>query len=68
MMVRTRMPPLGSDRKNRGRSKTFKQLYMEAEGRRLIVKQRLETLSESARAHPAYKHALTLLNQTFRKV
>lgn len=27
---------------------------MEAEGRRLIVKQRLDTLSESARARPAY--------------
>jgi hypothetical protein len=46
---------------------TFKQRYDEAERRRAVIMQRLAGLNETARAHPAYRRAATLLNQTFRK-
>ena len=46
---------------------TFKARYEEAERRRGAMLQRLAGLNEAARAHPAYRRALTLLNQTFRK-
>ena len=46
---------------------TFKQRYDEAERRRAAIMQRLAGLNERARAHPAYRRASTLLNQTFRK-
>ena len=46
---------------------SFKQRYEEAEQRRAAILQRLEGLNEPARAHPAYRRALTLVNQTFRK-
>ena len=46
---------------------TFKQRYEEAERRRTVIMQRLAGLNETARAHPAYRHVSTLLNQTFRK-
>ena len=46
---------------------TFKQRYEEAERRRAAVMQRLAGLNEKARAHPGYRRASTLLNQTFRK-
>jgi hypothetical protein len=57
----------------RGRSgcseeaKTFERRYDEAEQRRRAILARLESLNEKARAHPAYKRALTLLNPIFRK-
>ena len=46
---------------------SFKERYEQAERRRADVMQRLQRLNEAARAHPAYKRVLTLLNQTFRK-
>jgi hypothetical protein len=46
---------------------SFKQRYDEAEHRRAAILQRLEGLNEAARAHPAYRRTLTLVNQTFRK-
>jgi hypothetical protein len=46
---------------------SFKQRYEEAEQRRVAILQRLEGLNGAARAHPAYRRALTLVNQTFRK-
>ena len=46
---------------------SFKQRYEEAEQRRAAILRRLEGLNEAARAHPAYRRALTLVNQTFRK-
>jgi hypothetical protein len=46
---------------------TFKQRYEEAERRRAAIMQRLAGLNEKARAHPGYRRASTLLNQTFRK-
>ena len=44
---------------------SFRQRYVEAERRRAAGLQRLEGLNEAARAHPAYRRAATLLNQTF---
>ena len=46
---------------------SFKQRYDEAEQRRVAILQRLAGLSDAARAHPAYRRALTLVNQTFGK-
>jgi predicted RNA polymerase sigma factor len=46
---------------------SFKQRYEEAEQRRAAILQRLAGLNGAARAHPAYRRALTLVNQTFRK-
>ena len=46
---------------------TFKQRYEEAECRRAVIMQRLAGLNEKARAHPGYRRAATLLNQTFHK-
>jgi predicted RNA polymerase sigma factor len=46
---------------------SFKQRYDEAEQRRAAILQRLAGLNDAARAHPAYRRALTLVNQTFRK-
>jgi predicted RNA polymerase sigma factor len=46
---------------------SFKQQYEKAERRRAAVLQRLAELNDSARAHPAYRRAMTLINQTFRK-
>jgi hypothetical protein len=46
---------------------SFRQRYVEAERRRAAGLQRLEGLNEVARAHPAYRRAATLLNQTFHK-
>ena len=46
---------------------SFKQRYDAAEQRRAAILQRLAGLNEAARAHPAYRRALTLVNQTFRK-
>jgi hypothetical protein len=61
-----RLPAYGSPKAER--KPTFKQRYDEAERRRAAIMQRLGSLNETARAHPAYRRASTLLNQTFRKV
>ena len=45
----------------------FKSLYEQAERRRGALLLRLSGLNAAARAHPAYRRSLTLLNQTFRK-
>ena len=60
------LPAYGSPKPQQKPS--FKQRYDEAERRRSAVMQRLAGLNETARAHPAYRRAATLLNQTFRKV
>ena len=46
----------------------FNRQYEEAERRRAAILNRLAGLNDAARTHPAYRRALTLLNQTFRKV
>lgn len=56
-----------SHRSRSRRARSFRQRYDEAEQRRREILARLASLSDKARAHPAYKRALTLLNATFRK-
>jgi hypothetical protein len=45
----------------------FRQRYDAVEARREKLIARLHTLGGNAQSHPAYKRALTLLNDTFRK-
>lgn len=45
----------------------FRQRYDEVESRRGELIERLNNLGDGARAHPGYKRALKLLNETFRK-
>ena len=47
--------------------KSFRQRYDELEARRSALIAQLATLGEGARRHPAYRRALTLLNENFRK-
>jgi hypothetical protein len=54
----------GSDSKPKARS--FRQRYDDLEQRRDELVARLRALGESAKAHPGYKRALKLLNETFR--
>jgi hypothetical protein len=46
---------------------SFRQRYDELEIRRRELIARLQGLGSQAQAHPAYKRALKLLNDTFRK-
>lgn len=46
---------------------SFRQRYDELEARRVELIERLQGLGARAQAHPAYKRALKLLNDTFRK-
>jgi hypothetical protein len=46
---------------------SFRQRYDELERRRSELVARLRALGEGTKAHPGYKRALTLLNDTFRK-
>jgi hypothetical protein len=45
----------------------FRQRYDDVENRRSELIDRLNNLGDGARAHPGYKRALKLLNETFRK-
>ena len=47
--------------------RTFEQRYAALETRRIALATRLAALGENAKESPAYKTALTLLNETFRK-
>jgi hypothetical protein len=46
---------------------SFRRRYDELERRREALILRLRGLNDSARAHPGYKRAMRLLNETFRK-
>ena len=46
--------------------RSFRQRYDDLEARRAELVVRLRALGETARAHPGYKRALKLLNETFR--
>ena len=46
---------------------SFRQRYDELENRRTELSVRLQSLGESARKHPGYKRALTLLNEIYRR-
>lgn len=45
----------------------FRQRYDDVENKRIELIERLRGLGHPARAHPGYKRALKLLNDTFRK-
>jgi len=47
--------------------KSFRRRYDELEQRRSELIARVTSLGAAARAHPAYKRSLTLLNDSFRK-
>lgn len=66
------MPPhrTSYEQPTTGREKphgSFRQRYDELERRRGELIARLRGLGEGAKAHPGYKRALKLLNDTFRK-
>src|SRR5262245_6777028 len=66
-MVRgVRLLPSG-DKSASGKRRLNRQ-YEEAERRRSAILHRLAGLNDASRTHPAYRRALTLLNQIFRKV
>ena len=46
---------------------SFRERYAALEAQRAELVARLAALDQSARTHPGYKRALTLLNNTFRK-
>ena len=46
---------------------SFYERYTALEARRAELVARLHSCGEAARRHPSYKHALILLNSTFRK-
>jgi hypothetical protein len=45
----------------------FRQRYDDLESRRAMLIARLTALGDAARRHAGYRHALRLLNDTFRK-
>lgn len=61
-----RRPPLPRDVAPPKRG-TFRQRYDDLETKRTALMQRLSGMSANAQQHPAYKRALKLLNDTFRK-
>ena len=46
---------------------SFRKRYDDVEHARVAMLQRLAALDAKARAHPGFKRAMTLLNQSFRK-
>jgi hypothetical protein len=46
--------------------RSFRQRYDDLEDRRTELVERLRALGGTAKAHPGYKRALKLLNETFR--
>jgi hypothetical protein len=62
-----RSRPISPIKKNPSARGNFRQRYDDLEQRRAALVERLTTLGESARLHAGYRHALKLLNDTFRK-
>ena len=65
MPNRTR--PTIPNKKTAGPRGNFRQRYDELERHRAQLVARLAGLGENARQHAGYRHALKLLNDTFRK-
>lgn len=61
------MPTRRSPSPTRAPRANFRERYTALEARRAELVARLAALDQSARSHPGYKRALTLLNNTFRK-
>jgi predicted RNA polymerase sigma factor len=49
------------------KQRSFRQRYDDIEARRAELVARLRALGTNAQAHPGYKRAMKLLNETFRK-
>jgi hypothetical protein len=64
--VSHRRPPSAAGNGPAGRA-SFRQRYDDLEARREKLVARLNGLDVAARKHPAYRRALHLLNETFRK-
>jgi hypothetical protein len=62
---RTKPPTVG--RPAAGPRRSFRQQYDDLEARRTELCERLRTLGHKAEAHPAYKGALKLLNNIYRR-
>ena len=60
-------PPPASPPKASSATRGFRARYDAVEARRATLIARLRSLGGNAQAHPGYKRALTLLNDTFRK-
>jgi len=67
MIKLTAMPYRRSQAANPRKRQSFRQRYDELEARRVELSTRLRLLGESAQHHPAYKRALTLLNDIYRR-
>lgn len=63
----TRHPPAQSTKTSPRDKADFRQRYDAVEARRDQLMARLHSIGGNAQAHPGYKRALTLLNETFRK-
>jgi hypothetical protein len=62
---RTKLPTTSSP--TSGGRRSFRQRYDELEARRTELSERLRRLGRTAEQHPAYKGALKLLNNIYRK-
>lgn len=63
----TAMPYRRPHAANPQKRQSFRQRYDELEARRAELSTRLHLLGESAQLHPAYKRALKLLNDIYRR-
>ena len=66
-MVRRLKKALGKGTAALSSGTSFRRRYDDVEFARVALLQRLAALDTKARAHPGYKRATTLLNQSFRK-
>jgi len=60
-------PPDSARPAPRKRRPSFRERYDQLEARRTELSTRLHLLGEAAHGHPAYKRALKLLNDIYRK-
>ena len=66
-MVRRLKKALGKGTAALSSGTSFRKRYDDVEFARVAMLRRLDALDAKARAHPSYKRATTLLNQSFRK-
>ena len=62
-----RRPETPTNKSTPQKRQSFRERYDELENRRAELSMRLQSLSESARKHPGYKRAMTLLNEIYRR-
>jgi hypothetical protein len=66
-MPHRRTKPTTSSKPAPAKGRSFRQQYDELEARRAELCARLAALGHAAQAHPAFKGALTLLNNVYRR-